>query len=291
MDTSLILPGERHSSPRRIYKFPGMLRYVQVSYWSHWYDSIHVFCLQFLNGNKVQVGEVQYLTWLAIQSTLHAQEEWSFADITMIKLYSELDVGLLHLSSQVLTVSLLLDDLLICNIKSICSVVAMIPCILTLLNGVKAWFFCMMEKPGVDISDLRVHQQTKGLVSRYSSHHRHSSSSRFSSSLLSSSSSQHRAYSNHSSHYYTFWYTFGTLLGTLWPLLLYYYYTFITLLLRFLVHFWYIFGTHFDTLLLHFLLCESMSSVCSKYIKKCNKKYTNKKCRKSVGKGNSEKCI
>ena len=27
---------------------------------------------------------------------------------------------------------------------------------LTLPNGVEAWFFCMMEKPGVDISDLGV---------------------------------------------------------------------------------------------------------------------------------------
>lgn len=32
----------------------------------------------------------------------------------------------------------------------------MIPHTLTLPNGVKACFFCMMEKPGLDISDLRV---------------------------------------------------------------------------------------------------------------------------------------
>jgi len=32
----------------------------------------------------------------------------------------------------------------------------MIPRVLTLPNGVEARFFCMMEKPGVDISDLGV---------------------------------------------------------------------------------------------------------------------------------------
>ena len=74
----------------------------------------------------------------------------------MLKLYSESDTDLLHLSSQVLAASLLLDNLFICNVKSIRSVVAMIPRTLTLPNGVEAQFFCMMEKPGVDILDLGV---------------------------------------------------------------------------------------------------------------------------------------
>jgi hypothetical protein len=74
----------------------------------------------------------------------------------MLKLYSEPDTDLLHLSSQVLTASLLHDNLFICNIKSIRSVIVMIPHELTLPNGVEARFFCMMEKPGVDILDLGV---------------------------------------------------------------------------------------------------------------------------------------
>ena len=123
---------------------------------SHWYNSIHTFFLKFLDTDKVQVGEVQYFTRLAVQSALHAQEGWSFTDVAVLKLYSEPDTDLLHLSLQVLAVSLLLDDLFICNVKSIHSVVVMIPCTLTLQNGVKAWFFCMMEKPGIDISDLGV---------------------------------------------------------------------------------------------------------------------------------------
>ena len=115
-----------------------------------------MFFLQFLYDDKVQVGEVQFFTRLAIQSTSRAQEEWTFANIDIVKLYLEPDPNLLHLSSQVLATSILLDNLSICEVKSIHSVVAMIPHILTLLNGVEAQLFCMMEKPGVDISDLGV---------------------------------------------------------------------------------------------------------------------------------------
>ena len=115
-----------------------------------------MFFLQFLYDDKVRVGEVQFFTRLAIQSAPHAQEEWTFANVAIVKLYLEPDPDLLHLSSQVLAASILLDNLSICDVKSIHSVVAMIPRILTLPNGVEAQFFCMMEKPGVDISDLGV---------------------------------------------------------------------------------------------------------------------------------------
>ncbi|KAF8545631.1 hypothetical protein OG21DRAFT_1428937, partial [Imleria badia] len=94
--------------------------------------------LKFLDANKVRVGEVQYFTRLAVQSAPHAQKGWSFADVAVVKLYSEPDTDLLHLSSQVLAASLLLNDLFICNVKSICSVIAMIPRVLTLPNGVEA---------------------------------------------------------------------------------------------------------------------------------------------------------
>ena len=66
--------------------------------------------------------------------------------------------------------------------------------------------------------------------------------------------------------YYTFWYTFCTL--------------FTTFLLHFLVHFLVHF---FVTLLLHYYY-----TFC--YVKAYHSKYI-KKCRKSVGKENSEKCI
>lgn len=60
------------------------------------------------------------------------------------------------MSSQVLAASTLLDDILICDVKKIKSVVAMIPRELTLPSGANGEFFCMMEKPGLDISDLGV---------------------------------------------------------------------------------------------------------------------------------------
>ena len=116
----------------------------------------YIFFLKFLYDDKVRVGEVQFFTRLAIQSAPRAQEEWTFANVAIVKLYLEPDPDLLHRSSQVLAASILLDDLSICDVKSVRSIIAMIPCILTLPNRVEARFFCMMEKPGVDISDLGV---------------------------------------------------------------------------------------------------------------------------------------
>ena len=43
-----------------------------------------------------------------------------------------------------------------CDIKSIQSVIAMIPQRVTLPSGQEGLFYCMMEKPGLDISDLEV---------------------------------------------------------------------------------------------------------------------------------------
>lgn len=60
------------------------------------------------------------------------------------------------MSSQVLAVSKLLDDIFICDVKKIKSVIAMIPRELTLPSGTNGEFFCMMEKPGLDILDLGV---------------------------------------------------------------------------------------------------------------------------------------
>ena len=111
-----------------------------------------------MDDNRVRVGEVQFFTRLAIHSTSdhEGDPEWSFANVAILKHYSEPDIDLLQLSSQVLAVSLLLDDICIRDVKNIRSVVAMIPRTLTLLSGVEGNYFCMMEKPGLDISDLGV---------------------------------------------------------------------------------------------------------------------------------------
>lgn len=113
---------------------------------------------------KVRVGEVQYFTRLAVHSLndsdndsdSESEEQWKFNDVAILRLYSEPDSDLLGMSSQVLAVSTLLDDIYICDVQDIRSVVAMIPHDLTLPSDISGIFFCMMEKPGIDISDLGV---------------------------------------------------------------------------------------------------------------------------------------
>jgi len=54
-------------------------------------------------------------------------------------------------------VSRLSDDIIVTDVKNIRSVVAMIPKKLTLLGSVQEdKYFCMVEKPGLDILDLGV---------------------------------------------------------------------------------------------------------------------------------------
>ena len=50
----------------------------------------------------------------------------------------------------------LLNNIFVCDIKNICSVIAIIPRTLTLPSGIEGNFFDMVEKPGLDISDLGV---------------------------------------------------------------------------------------------------------------------------------------
>ena len=110
------------------------------------------FC-KFINGTKVHTGEVQYFTCLAISNP---EEEWSFSNVAILKLYLEPDIELLHLSSQVLAVFRLLNNIFVCDVKNICSVIAIILHTLTLPSGIEGNFFEMVEKPGLDISDLGV---------------------------------------------------------------------------------------------------------------------------------------
>lgn len=74
-----------------------------------------------------------------------------------MKLYSKPDARLLELSFQVIPTSKLLDDIIVIDVKDICSVIAMIPKELTLPGSAQnEVYFCMVEKPGLDISDLGV---------------------------------------------------------------------------------------------------------------------------------------
>ncbi|KIK80002.1 hypothetical protein PAXRUDRAFT_16026 [Paxillus rubicundulus Ve08.2h10] len=105
-----------------------------------------------LDGN-VQVGEVQYFTQLAIP---RQEGGWHFSNVAILKLYSKSNAELLQLSSQVLATSKILDEIVICDVKTILSVIAMIPKQLLFPSGEEGDYFCMVEKPGLDISDLGV---------------------------------------------------------------------------------------------------------------------------------------
>ncbi|KIK90751.1 hypothetical protein PAXRUDRAFT_151248 [Paxillus rubicundulus Ve08.2h10] len=105
-----------------------------------------------LDGN-IRVGEVQYFTQLAIP---RQEGGWHFSNVAILKLYSKPNAELLQLSSQVLAASKILDEIVICNVKTILSVIAMIPKQLLLPSGEEGDYFCMVEKPGLDISDLGV---------------------------------------------------------------------------------------------------------------------------------------
>ncbi|KIK78286.1 hypothetical protein PAXRUDRAFT_16952 [Paxillus rubicundulus Ve08.2h10] len=101
-----------------------------------------------LNGN-VHCGEVQYFTQLSIKTWTLQEDQWEFCTVVVLKLYSEPDEKLRKLSSQVVPASKLLKD--------IRSIVTTIPKMFTLLESdVEEEYFCMVERLGLDISDLGV---------------------------------------------------------------------------------------------------------------------------------------
>ncbi|KIK79377.1 hypothetical protein PAXRUDRAFT_16365 [Paxillus rubicundulus Ve08.2h10] len=61
--------------------------------------------VKFTLDDKVHVGEVQYFTQLTTQLQPEQQGDWTFHNVTIMKLYSEPDTKLLKLSSQVLAAS------------------------------------------------------------------------------------------------------------------------------------------------------------------------------------------
>jgi hypothetical protein len=106
-----------------------------------------------LEGN-ICCGEVQYFTQVAIRTP---DEDWQFCTLAILKLYSEPDARLLKLSFQVVPVSKHLDVIIVIDVKDICSIVAIIPKELTLPGSAQNQvYFCMVEKPGLDILDLGV---------------------------------------------------------------------------------------------------------------------------------------
>ena len=83
-------------------------------------------------------------------------EGWQFEDVALIRLYSLPDDSLLKTSSHTLASSKFSAEFVVVHVKSIKSVVGMIPHHLTCPSGAVEGRFFLMEKPGLDISQLGI---------------------------------------------------------------------------------------------------------------------------------------
>ena len=84
------------------------------------------------------------------------EDEWQFSNVAVVNMYSPPNKALLKLSSQTLASCTHLDEVRVINVKDVISVIAMIPHKPTLPSGVTEDRFFMMERPGLDISNLGV---------------------------------------------------------------------------------------------------------------------------------------
>ncbi|KIK17037.1 hypothetical protein PISMIDRAFT_635038, partial [Pisolithus microcarpus 441] len=109
--------------------------------------------IKFLCDGETRCGEVQYFTRLA---TAAADDNWEFVDVAVIRTYSAPDEDLLRLSNHVVLASHLLDAISVVKVKQIVGFIAMIPRQMVLPGGVEGEFYCMMERPGYDISSWGV---------------------------------------------------------------------------------------------------------------------------------------
>ncbi|KAF9219405.1 hypothetical protein BS17DRAFT_859121, partial [Gyrodon lividus] len=118
-------------------------------------------------NNQIRLGEVQHFGRLSVQECQEGEAEefyndedangnWVFTDIAVIQMYSMPDKEFLQQSCQVIPFSTLLDDTLVVGVKSTMGVMAMVPQRFTLPSGEDKEGFFMVEKPGLDISDLGV---------------------------------------------------------------------------------------------------------------------------------------
>ncbi|KIO06840.1 hypothetical protein M404DRAFT_138489, partial [Pisolithus tinctorius Marx 270] len=115
--------------------------------------------VKFLSDGETQCGEVQYFTRLA---NVGDGGSWEYIDVAIIRNYSTPDEDLLRLSNQVVLASTLLDLLSVIRIKQIAGVVAMIPRRMVLPSGVEQDVYCMMERPGFDVSTWGVQYSVYG---------------------------------------------------------------------------------------------------------------------------------
>ncbi|KIK15156.1 hypothetical protein PISMIDRAFT_16721 [Pisolithus microcarpus 441] len=109
--------------------------------------------VKFTYDGRERFGEVQYFTRLAMDAMTEegADEAWWFEDIALIHLYSLPDEALLKISSHMFVLSKLLGEFVVMHVKSIKSMVGMIP---HCLQHPSEDRFFLMEKPGLDISQI-----------------------------------------------------------------------------------------------------------------------------------------
>ncbi|KAJ8580047.1 hypothetical protein M405DRAFT_855068 [Rhizopogon salebrosus TDB-379] len=117
--------------------------------------------VKFKLTGQFRFGEVLYFTRLAVEVNNAKgdgddEDNWRFLDVAMIQMYSLPDEALLQLSSQTVASCTCSDRVLAIDVKDIVSVIAMVPHKPTLPSGVTEERFFMMEKPGLDVSDLGV---------------------------------------------------------------------------------------------------------------------------------------
>lgn len=97
-----------------------------------------------------------YFTRLAVEADTDHNDDWQFADVTVIQMYSLPDEDILCLSSHTVASCTHLDTISIVDVKQIISVIAMVPHRPMLPSVVTEDRFFMVEKPGLDVSNLGV---------------------------------------------------------------------------------------------------------------------------------------
>ncbi|KAG0701436.1 hypothetical protein DFH29DRAFT_990075 [Suillus ampliporus] len=105
-------------------------------------------------SGQIRFAEVFYFTRLAVED--EDQNDWHFIDVTVVQLYSPPDHALLKCSFQTVVSCMQLDEIAVVNVKSILSVIALVPHTPTLPDGTMEDRFFMLEKPGLDISKLMI---------------------------------------------------------------------------------------------------------------------------------------
>ena len=77
-------------------------------------------------------------------------------DVAVVRMYSAPDAELLRLLYHVLLASQLTDTISVICVQQITGVVAMVPWQIILPSGMEQELYCLMERPGYDISDWGV---------------------------------------------------------------------------------------------------------------------------------------